>query len=155
MADIHVETIRRVDAFDEYDDAYLREDFMDQLNIFDIIGEFDYQYTRPSRRETIFNYVIPSEIQVIIHPFSLKDSESILIDCPICLESNLQKEIQFNCGHSYCVDCMSSYLKTTLSKNENNIPKCAYCRETIGQLQVENHELHYHFTKLIENLDNE
>ena len=46
-----------------------------------------------------------------------------LTKCPICNESDIN--IQTNCGHSYCLSCISEW------HNKSKSSKCPMCRQKI------------------------
>jgi endogenous inhibitor of DNA gyrase (YacG/DUF329 family) len=62
-------------------------------------------------------YVVPST--------SKKQQEKVQIECPICLESVVNREpVSTICGHIYCKDCLVNSLKITTKK-------CPTCKKQL------------------------
>ena len=126
---INYEQIQRTLEFDENAD-YLNEDFINNLEIF----EFSSNYIRNTRRETIFNFVLP-EINVIYKKNELLENENNIFDCSICIENHSTDFVELNCSHKYCFECIQSYLKHTLC-DKTKVPNCALCREKINNITI-------------------
>lgn len=49
------------------------------------------------------------------------------LNCVICIDL-IKNPIYFNCGHSFCSDCIDQYIEC--SKNRQNL-KCPLCRKIV------------------------
>lgn len=60
-------------------------------------------------------------------------------ECCICIE---QKEVenicQFNCGHTFCVTCIDTSLKTFKNRNQDVI--CSLCRSKVQKITFKTQE---------------
>jgi hypothetical protein len=62
--------------------------------------------------------------------------------CPICLESKKQVIVaKTNCCHSFCRDCLSSYLELCKKKD----PQCPLCRTSVSELETYSYEMYREF----------
>jgi hypothetical protein len=59
------------------------------------------------------------------------------IECPICYE-NVPMEDAFltNCGHTFCINCINSHLKSDVKCN------CPMCRKNINELTCKKSVVH-------------
>ncbi len=64
------------------------------------------------------------------------------VDCVIC-NNNKNFSIKLPCNHSFCVDCIDTWLSTKrLNKNNNNLykypPSCPLCRYNLSNYVIRN-----------------
>jgi hypothetical protein len=61
-----------------------------------------------------------------------------LCECNICYDETLKSEniVSLNCHHNFCVSCVRNIITTSRTQLKN--PTCAYCRETIETITVQN-----------------
>jgi len=77
----------------------------------------------------------------------LREEEERVEDCAICLESKTYNSCCFtNCRHMFCVDCMSSFVKSCV--NKNNTP-CPLCRTEITGFEFVDIDCAINFSNLI------
>ena len=68
------------------------------------------------------------------------DTES-LKECAICYEQKeTNNDIELNCKHKFCANCVEGIIKHNNSKNVCN-PCCALCRQPINTLTVAKKEV--------------
>lgn len=97
-----------------------------------IIPKINDLVTKLKKKQTIKYEKIPKSIQI----YCSKNIE-INNQCPICLESNTN--IETNCGHSFCLECIC----TNMKQNHN----CPYCKSFIHSVYVKEPMFHYNVQK--------
>lgn len=60
-------------------------------------------------------------------------------ECCICIDKKEEENIcQFNCGHSFCVSCIDTSLKTFKDRNQDVI--CSLCRANVKKITFKKQE---------------
>ena len=78
---------------------------------------------------------IPSEL-VLDEAIEFSEEQC---ECCICMDQKEAENIcQLNCGHSFCVTCIDSYLKSIKNKNIHVI--CALCRRKVKKITFKKKE---------------
>jgi hypothetical protein len=63
---------------------------------------------------------------------SNKEKENSCNHCSICLEDLKSKKVILNCGHSYHIDCINTWIQSQY--NKDIVSKCPLCRQTIIEI---------------------
>lgn len=75
----------------------------------------------------------------------VEDPDAVF-DCSICYDTyNTQKEIQLNCGHVYCPECIFTTIETNLQKM--TVPPCPLCRSDITKITIKELECYEAFQR--------
>jgi hypothetical protein len=76
--------------------------------------------------ENIVNFKIKNEIVFAHDTIALTIENKADNVCPICYDA--QVEVQTNCGHNFCIKCITDYYN---NYNSNDNCKCPYCRQIL------------------------
>jgi len=104
-----------------------------------------YYSSRNRRRDTMFHFSgnLP-EIELVQKTNSVdKDFE-----CSICMETYPNTDITLQCNHSYCFQCVSSYITKCIHKKQN--PTCALCRADYATITFHNKDHLKSIEKILE-----
>ena len=63
-----------------------------------------------------------------------KNKESYDNNCTICLEKLKSKMVILNCGHSFHVECINTWIKSQYNKGK--VSMCPLCRQTIIEMPL-------------------
>jgi len=78
---------------------------------------------------------IPSEL-VLDQDIQFNEEQC---ECCICMDQKEEENIcQFNCGHTFCVSCIDTSLKTFRDRNQDVI--CALCRSEVKKITFKKQE---------------
>lgn len=87
-----------------------------------------------------------SFVGIQIEPEWIPPTEGAPFDCPVCLESHLNKtEIRLNCGHVYCSACIFTTIDSNLRKN--TVPPCPLCRSNITKVGIQEQDIYDAFVQ--------
>jgi len=109
-----------------------------------------------SHTDAFNTYMINTRSRKSVRKFEIEPTMSCLddmneyecADCPICMNDNIKPTniISTNCNHTFCGNCMKTYLDT-IRKNVECSPSCALCRSSITSLQINDVDLFKDFTE--------
>ncbi len=81
------------------------------------------------------DYIITQAIPLLIILDESVEFSEEQCDCCICMDiKNPTNICQLNCGHTFCVECIDSSIKTFKSRLQNN--SCSLCRANIEKITV-------------------
>jgi len=118
---------------------------INDTNSFNNFIEMDATY--PTNNNFINNQIIdwpPSISFTRSKPSELVLDEAIQFseeqcECCICMDQKEEENIcQLNCGHSFCVSCIDTSLKTFRDRNQDVI--CALCRGEVKKITFKKQE---------------
>lgn len=116
-----------IDISAENDNAFRYACYYRHLNVAQwFISLLPYKYNVVIENNKIVAYNVRQHLPLTNKFVSLYYSSNEDIICSICYDDNKIIEIQTNCKHNFCKDCINTYYLNSIYKF--NLCKCPYCR---------------------------
>lgn len=140
----HFENINT--AYKNYDLERKRfESFLDEAvqtvsrDINAIVGRYRPTIPPLQLNRLLKQFVIENDIDMdvpdvpIVVCLETKTKSNALQECPVCYNDfTEQKQVAFNCNHTFCIDCIEKFLRSHTEKDCVNCPMCRTEIETIS-----------------------